>query len=117
MNPANSGRFTADSFLGRAASTAIGVAGGALLFEGISHLFTPGESLLGGQPTELVNQTIINEAPQVDAGPYMGDVSQGNWLADDSTTPFIDSSNFTDSSWAGSDFSDNSFSGDFDSDW
>jgi len=58
------------SFMGQAASTALGVAGGALLFEGVSHMFGGrggfGEGFLGGNHETIVNETIINEAPDSD---------------------------------------------------
>ena len=51
------------SFLAQAASTAAGVAGGALLFQGISHLFSGSSNgfLAGsGQTSETVNNETIN---------------------------------------------------------
>ena len=53
------------SFLAQAASTAAGVAGGALLFQGISHLFSSSSNgfLAGsGQTSETVNNETINNA-------------------------------------------------------
>jgi hypothetical protein len=63
------------SFLKSAGTTAAGVAGGALLFEGISGLFGGGRGGgfgggfggggfgggFGGQPTEIINNTYIDE--------------------------------------------------------
>ena len=55
------------SFMGQAASTALGVAGGALLFEGVSHMFGGrgglGSGFLGNNHETIVDETIINEAP------------------------------------------------------
>lgn len=51
------------SFLAQAASTAAGVAGGALLFQGISHLFSGSSNgfLAGsGQTSETVNNETVN---------------------------------------------------------
>ncbi|QNT68339.1 DUF2076 family protein [Defluviicoccus vanus] len=64
-------RFIGGGFLRGALQTATGVAGGALLFEGISSLFRmggggwghglmPGSFLGGGAPT-LVEETVIND--------------------------------------------------------
>jgi uncharacterized protein len=48
-------------FLRSAAATAAGVAGGALLFQGIESLFgRGGGGILGGQPTPGLGETVIN---------------------------------------------------------
>ena len=59
-------------FLRQAASTAAGIAGGALLFEGISSLFGPhyGSGFLGGMPAQPgLSETVINN--------YYGDPGAG----------------------------------------
>jgi hypothetical protein len=64
------------SFLRNAGTTAAGVAGGMLLFEGISHLFggsSGGSFMGGGMP---MNETIVNN----------------NYFSDSSAGDFIDSS-------------------------
>lgn len=51
------------SFLGQAAATAAGVAGGAFLFEGLEHLFSPEQSGFGAErfvPASTENVTVNN---------------------------------------------------------
>ncbi|MGH7054258.1 MAG: DUF2076 domain-containing protein, partial [Stellaceae bacterium] len=63
-------------FLRSAAATAAGVAGGALLFQGIESLFGRREAggLLGGQPMAPgLGETVINNYYGSDAGPGGGD--------------------------------------------
>ncbi|MCL9783518.1 DUF2076 domain-containing protein [Vibrio sp. S4M6] len=69
------------SFMGQAASTALGVAGGALLFEGVSHMLGGG-GILGGGRESIVNETIINEAPggnQFDGSDMNQNMDSGGW--------------------------------------
>ncbi len=69
-------------FLRTAATTAVGVAGGALLFQGIEHLFGgggPSGDFLKGSPTELIeNTTIVN-----DDGDDADRNLTGRWTLDD----------------------------------
>jgi len=71
-------------FLRTAATTAAGVAGGALLFQGIEHLFGgggggPSGDFLKGSPTELIeNTTIVN-----DDGDDADRNLAGRWTLDD----------------------------------
>lgn len=63
-------------FLRSAAATAAGVAGGALLFQGIESLFGRHEAggILGGQPMAPgLGETVINNYYGSDAGPWGGD--------------------------------------------
>jgi len=57
-------------FLRQAATTAAGVAGGALLFEGISSLFghQAGAGLIGGQAMPGLGETVVNNYYGSDAG-------------------------------------------------
>ena len=95
-------------FLRGALQTAAGVAGGALLFEGISSLFhmgsggwghglMPGSFLGGGEAPTLVEETVINEygdrqtptdpAPVADSGNSRND---GQFLPDDAQADAAD---------------------------
>jgi len=71
------------SFLGNAAATAAGVAGGAFLFQGLENLFGhqagafPGASL----PAETVENVTVNNF-----GANPGDASEPDNLADDTDT-------------------------------
>jgi hypothetical protein len=80
------------SFLRQAATMAAGVAGGALLFQGIQSLFS-GHSMFGGvanaatMPGEVINETVNNyygdQPPVPQERPDFSDQSaqsdQGNW--------------------------------------
>jgi len=68
--PPQAGGFGGGGFLSGALQTAAGVAGGALLFEGVRSLFGGSGGLGGafgsgpwGGGTPTINETIINEAP------------------------------------------------------
>jgi uncharacterized protein len=63
---------TGSSFLRKAASTAAGIAGGALLFEGIRSLFSPhyGGGYLTGMPTQPgINETVVSNDDDQDRAP------------------------------------------------
>lgn len=109
------------SFLQGAAQTAMGVAGGALLFEGVSSLFGGhhgfggggfgggfGDATWGGgMPQETINETVVNNyydgAPPSDSG----------YASADYTAP--DQGGFLDTSYdPGSDFDSGSFGSDDD---
>ncbi|HEV2548325.1 MAG TPA: DUF2076 domain-containing protein [Stellaceae bacterium] len=91
------------SFLHQAATTAAGIAGGALLFEGIRSLFGShwGGGFLGGMPMQpSISETVINNyeggAPQApleaDAGVTDDDGGFGGSDADIADTDFGDTS-------------------------
>jgi uncharacterized protein len=69
-------------FLRQAAATAAGIAGGALLFQGISSLFAPhyGNVLAGMTPQPGLGETVVNndysDDPQQDPGLVQADDSQ-----------------------------------------
>ncbi len=69
MQPAQTG-----GFLRGAASTALGVAGGALLFQGINSMFSGNHGLttgaLAGTPTESLTEKTV---PNADAGYQQAD--------------------------------------------
>lgn len=87
-----SGAFS--GFLKSAATTAAGVAGGALLFEGLENLFDH-HGGWQGQPQEIVENVI--EPPPI-ANEY-GEVPQNDFLPDDSGQ-FIPDNSFQDT-WGG----------------
>lgn len=63
------------SFLRNAAAGAVGVAGGMLLFEGLSNMF--GSSAHAAAPSEVINETVINEAPAESADASQTGFDQG----------------------------------------
>ena len=73
-------------FLRQAATTAAGIAGGALLFEGISSMFGPhyGSGFLGGMPSQPgLGETVINnyyDTPAPDASEHS--TTDANWGGD-----------------------------------
>ncbi len=71
----------AGSWLGSAAATAAGVAGGALLAQGISHMFNPGHggwlSSGAGAPVEY---TTVNNYFVDDDAPPQDDYSTTSWM-------------------------------------
>jgi hypothetical protein len=73
------------SFLGNAAATAAGVAGGAMLFQGLGHLFGhEGQSAGAGMPGESIeNVTVNNYGSDHDSAKPAADDSAG-----DSADPF-----------------------------
>lgn len=94
---------TGSSFLHQAATTAAGIAGGALLFEGIRSLFGPhwGGGFLGGMPMQpSISETVINnyesgtsQAPlEADAGFTDDDGGFGGNDADIADADFTDTS-------------------------
>ena len=94
---------TGSSFLHQAATTAAGIAGGALLFEGIRSLFGShwGGGFLGGMPMQpSISETVINNyesgAPQApleaDAGFTDDDGGFGGNDADIADADFTDTS-------------------------
>lgn len=95
------------SFMGQAASTALGVAGGALLFEGVSHMMG-GNGFLGGGHETIVDETIVNESPDLGANDGSG------WGANDSNDPFANNNDAGFDSFSGdsnNDFTNSSFGG------
>jgi hypothetical protein len=112
-------------FLQQAATTAVGIAGGALLFEGIQSLFGPhyGTGFLGGSPwgggpgPSLSETTIVNN--------YYDDVPQGpgpdqsaDYQPDASNDPGADQGGFQDAdSGSDQDISDGGDFGGSDSDF
>ena len=86
-------------FLRQAATTAAGIAGGALLFEGISSLFGPhyGSSMFGGlQPQPGIGETVINNYYNDDSRSDPGlaqaddaqDMSDQDYASDDNSQDF-----------------------------
>jgi uncharacterized protein len=59
-------------FLRSAAATAAGIAGGALVFQGIESLFGHGGGVLGGQATPGLGESVINNYYGSDAGQNWG---------------------------------------------
>jgi len=86
------------SFLGNAAATAAGVAGGAFLFQGLEDLLghRDGEFLGGSVPSETVENVTVNNYGDADAGS-----SSGAEDADaDSAEDYPDDQDYSDdSSW------------------
>jgi hypothetical protein len=78
MQPAQQG-----SFLRGAATTAVGVAGGALLFSGISSMFS-GSSLAGTPPTESLTGSTVPNSDQggLQQADFGGDADFGDDSAD-----------------------------------
>lgn len=98
---------TGSSFLQQAATTAAGIAGGALLFEGIRSLFGPhwGGGFLGGAPMQpSISETVINN--------YEGGAAQAPLEADAGFTGDDGGFGGNDADIADADFGDTS--GDFD---
>ncbi|MGO8914875.1 MAG: DUF2076 domain-containing protein [Stellaceae bacterium] len=105
-------------FLRQAATTAAGIAGGALLFEGIQSLFGPhlGGGFLGGTAMQPgLSETVVNnyygdqarpETSQADAAPDQGDLRSADLPSDPgqdyasdqdmSDTDIADTSDFSD---------------------
>jgi len=84
------------SFLGNAAATAAGVAGGAFLFQGLEHLFGhDGEFTGAGMPAETVeNVTVNNYGSDGDSA----DLAAGD-AASDTSDPADDTDSGEDASW------------------
>jgi hypothetical protein len=94
------------SFLRSAATTAAGVAGGALLFQGIENLLGGhhGGGLFGGQapiagaPEIVENNTVVNEYQDGGSDPsggLLGSSDQGWGAGPDESNPFDDADPFT----------------------
>jgi hypothetical protein len=93
-------------FLRQAAATAAGIAGGALLFQGISSLFGPhyGGGFLAAMPVQPgISETVINHyydqsAPQTitaDAGPDPSDALESDYADQDAAdAEFADQQDF-----------------------
>ena len=80
---------TGGGFLRQAATTAAGIAGGALLFQGIQSLFGPhyGGGFLAGTPMQPgTSETVINNYYDHPAGPELRQADAGN--RDDGDTGF-----------------------------
>jgi uncharacterized protein len=75
-------------FLRSAGTTAAGVAGGMLLFEGISHLFSPSASAFGGGSSFLGGTPNITE--NITNNYYGGDSSGGDFLDDSDISDAFD---------------------------
>ncbi len=93
--------FGGGSFLQSAMTTAAGVAGGALLFQGISSLFHSGSGygggFAGGAP--VVNET-INETVNNYAAPEAHPTSDANWESGgDAADPSYQEASYDDSSF------------------
>ncbi len=87
----------AASFLGQAAATAAGVAGGAFLFEGLEHLFGHQRSGFGNEsfiPTSNENVTVNNFYEGRDSG-REDPVNDDDSVSDDDAPP-DDDANFDD---------------------
>jgi uncharacterized protein len=117
------------SFLSSALSTAAGVAGGALLFEGVSSLFRGGMGYgsafggggfgnagFGGQPVvnETVYETVNVYDQQSQAAPSAPSWSQADSSSASDDATFADNSDFGGSDFGGGDFGGGDSGGD---DW
>ncbi|ALA26384.1 hypothetical protein AVI51_11390 [Piscirickettsia salmonis] len=107
------------SFLRNAAAGAVGVAGGMFLFEGLSHLFGGNNTAQAAVPSEVMNETVINEATPTEssaAGPMDVTDQQGSIM----DTGGFDQGTFDNNSFGDfSDFggADDFGGGDFGGDW
>lgn len=71
----------AGSWLGSAAATAAGVAGGALLAQGISHMFSAGHGgWLSNAASAPVEHTTVNNYFVSDDAPLQDDYSNSSWV-------------------------------------
>ncbi len=71
----------AGSWLGSAAATAAGVAGGALLAQGISHMFSSGHGgWLSNSASTPVEHTTVNNYFVDDDAPMQDDYSNSSWV-------------------------------------